>query len=201
MPIENKSNSIFQIKITLTRTDKPIWRRILVPSNLNLERLHDAIQISMGWNFAHLFEFTVGDRRYGEPDPYAIAGEQVFHAKNLKLSSIFDRGIQKFSYLYDFGDHWEHEILIEKQVESKDQRRYPVLVHGERRCPPEDVGGIDGFEEFLNAIQDSNHEDHQHFLDWAGDDYDPNDIDLDRLNLGLEMMANRLRSRPRKTTH
>jgi hypothetical protein len=198
MPIENKSNSIFQIKITLARTDLPIWRRILVPSNLNLERLHDAIQISMGWTFSHLFEFTVGDRRYGEPDPYAPAGSQAFHARNLKLSAIVDRGIQNFSYIYDFGDHWEHDILIEKQVEADNNQRYPVFVHGERRCPPEDVGGVDGFGEFLCATKDPSHEDYQRYQDWAGENYDPNTIDLEGIHQGLDLMASRLRSGPKK---
>jgi hypothetical protein len=196
--MDNNPTEILQIKITLLRTDPQIWRRILVPRKLNLERLHDAIQIAMGWTFSHLFEFTVGDRRYGEPDPDAYADSQSFHARNLKLSAIVDRGIQNFSYIYDFGDHWEHEILIEKRVEADYSRRYPVFVHGERRCPPEDVGGVDGFDEFLSAIRDPSHEDYQHYLDWAGDDYDPNTIDLEGINQGLDLMASRLRSGPKK---
>ena len=196
--MDNKPKEILQIKITLMHTSPQIWRRILVPKNLNLERLHDAIQISMGWDFSHLFEFTVGDRQYGEPDPDAPTGSKALRAKNLKLSTIIDRGIQQFAYLYDFGDNWEHEILVEKQIAADDGRRYPVFVHGEGRCPPEDVGGTDGFEEFLVAIKDTTHDNHTHYLDWAGGDYDPNTIDLEGINQGLELMASRLRSGPKK---
>jgi len=196
--MDNKPTEILQINITLMRTNPKIWRRILVTQNLNLERLHDAIQISMGWTFSHLFEFTVGDRKYGEPDPYAPAGSQAFHARNLKLSAIVDRNIKNFSYIYDFGDHWEHEILIEKQIVADSSQRYPVFVHGEGRCPPEDVGGIDGFEEFLSAIKDPSHEDYQHYQDWVGENYDPNTIDLEGINQGMELMASRLRSGPKK---
>ena len=190
---------ILQLLITLMHIEPPIWRRVLVPTNMNLARLHDVIQAAMGWQEYHLHEFQIGDRRYGVPDPaFEDPDFKVYHDANFKLDAVLGRGIERFIYTYDFGDNWQHDIVIEQQLPSDASKTYPTFMAGERRCPPEDVGGVPGFYEFLDAISDPAHEDHKHMLEWAGGRYDPDELDIYRINLGMENMARRRRSGPRK---
>ena len=170
--------AILQLRISLVEVDPPIWRRVLVPSDLTLTRLHDVIQVAMGWQDSHLYEFEVGDRRYGVPNPgFRDPDFKVHRDSSIKMEAIVRRGIERFTYVYDFGDHWVHEIVIEQSRPFTADLLYPAFIEGERRCPPEDVGGVFGFFEFLEAIQDPHHEDHAHLLDWVGGIYDPDTFD------------------------
>lgn len=190
MPTTAPSTDIVQIKITLLGTDPPVWRRLLVPAELNFARLHDCIQVSMGWTFSHLHEFRIGDRRYGVPvAEFADPAYPIYRDSTLKLSAVLARGIRRFHYTYDFGDDWQHEIEIEQTLPAQPGMETPRFVDGQRRCPPEDCGGVPGFKEFLEAMADPNHPEHQAVWNWYGDDYDPDDIEKYIIDIQLDRIA------------
>jgi hypothetical protein len=197
--VMTNSDLILQIRISLMHVEPPIWRRVLVPCDMNLARLHDVIQVAMGWYDCHLYEFQIGGRSYGVPAPeFEDPDFKLYHATNLKLEAVLRRGIERFSYTYDFGDNWQHEVVIEQQLPSAASMDYPAFVEGEHRCPPEDVGGVPGFFEFLHTITDPAHEEHERMLEWIGGRYDPDELDVYRINLGMENIARRRRSGPRR---
>jgi hypothetical protein len=182
------------IKITLRDSEPPIWRRVAVTDDINLERLHDIIQVSMGWFDCHLHEFHIGDRIYGVPDPvFEDPGYRVFKESGRKLRSLVERDIRRFDYVYDFGDHWVHDVVIACVNPIDSDRQYPCFIDGKNPCPPEDVGGMGGFYHFLEAIRDPDHEEHDEMTEWA-DGYDPDTLDVERIKIGLEMIAERSRA-------
>jgi hypothetical protein len=170
---------IYQIKVTLAGSKPPIWRRILVPGDVNLQKLHDIIQVVMGWTNSHLHQFIVGQTTYGEPHP--DYGHEMRDERRVKLSQIA-RAEAKFRYEYDFGDSWLHDLLVEKILPPEPGQRYPVCVKGKRACPPEDVGGVWGYEVFLEAIRNPDHPEHEMYLGWIGGGFDPEAFDLEGTN-------------------
>ncbi len=187
---------IARIRIELRNVDPAVWRRVDVPLSYTLMSLHHVIQLTVGWCNCHLFEFRVGERCYGEPVPYA-ADWQPFKAKNIRLQMLVDRGTRRFTYLYDFGDSWEHDIVIEEIRSGDADIDYPAFVDGANRCPPEDVGGFIGFKEFLEAAFNPGHKDHNELTAWYEARYnkrfDPDDIDLPRIRVWLAEFARRRR--------
>ena len=185
---------IARILIELRDPQPRIWRRADVPASSTLIALHEIIQVAMGWSDAHLFEFRIGDKVYGEPDPDDILYERkVYRAKGLRLKSLIDRGVDRFEYVYDFGDNWIHDIIIEGVRDGEADVDYPAFVDGARRGPPEDVGGRDGFMEFLEAVLDPRHEGHDRMLEWYGKPFDPFDIDEKHVRRILSCFADRRR--------
>ena len=174
------SKSVYQIKVTLKGIKPPIWRRIQVTSDVTLHKLHRILQVVMGWDDYHLHQFTIGWEHYGTPDP--DYSPDFMDDKKTKLHSVVRTEKMKFRYEYDFGDGWEHEILVEKIFPAEEGGLYPVCVKGKRACPPEDVGGIWGYAEFLEAIQNPEHPEHESMMEWAGDDFHPEAFDLDAVN-------------------
>jgi hypothetical protein len=172
--------SVHQLKITLTGIRPPIWRRVQVSSAINLRRLHDVIQEAMGWTQSHLYQFQVGDVEYGEPDEEF--GMPIRSAKATPLRKIAPEPRAVFSYEYDFGDGWQHRIEVEKVLPPELGVRYPRCLAGKRACPPEDVGGIYGYAEFLEAIADPEHEEHEAMLEWVGGAFDPEAFELQAVN-------------------
>lgn len=187
MPKKNRQidDSIYQLKITLQGSKPPIWRRIQVANNTTLEELHMIIQVVMGWSNYHLHQFVIGDVYYGVPE-----SDYDFDMKNevrVKLSSVVNRENDSFIYEYDFGDSWVHQIVVEKILSPEAEVHYPVCVTGKRACPPEDCGGIWGYDDFLEAIQDPNHPEHEDMLEWIGGEFDPEAFDLDVINDELDV--------------
>jgi hypothetical protein len=130
----------------------------------------------MGWENCHLWYVEAGDRRYGVPDPmWPESGMAA--ARNVKLAALIDRDVRELVYTYDMGDDWRHTITVETVGPGEPDVRYPCFVAGERRCPPEDVGGFPGYEMFLDAMADPAHEDHDRLREWYGGSYNPDDID------------------------
>ena len=174
-----KSPAIFQIKLTLHDVEPTVWRRILVPESFSLNRLHQAIQAVMLWLDYHLHEFEVGGRRYADLQ-YEGAnafGERLSNDRNIRLREIAARGVERFSYTYDFGDDWRMTVAIEKTVPAKAGAVYPVLTGGARAAPPEDCGGPPGYMEFVAALADENHPAHEEMLEWMdGEPFDPEDM-------------------------
>jgi hypothetical protein len=177
-----KPTQIYQIKVTLDHTHPPIWRRILVAGNTTLLKLHDILQIVMGWEDYHLHMFTVGGSIYGDPadDEYGDLG--TIDEANYKLSQVIHIDGQRFSYEYDFGDSWDHTLLVEKILPPEEGVRYPVCLKGKRACPPEDVGGVWGYADFLKAVRNPRHPEHDEWLTWIGGTFDAEAFDLDEVN-------------------
>lgn len=189
MPTKKMSapQEIYQIKVTLLGASPPIWRRLLVPADLTLAQLHVALQAAMGWEDSHLHEFRIGQRRFGVPDPddRLMGMPQVSSERAVRLSTVLGRIGAKAVYTYDFGDDWEHAIVLEKRLPADAHLRYPLCIAGKRACPPEDCGGIGGFYSLLDAIRDPNHDQHEEMRDWLGADFDPIAFSLDDINRRL----------------
>jgi hypothetical protein len=171
---------LYQFRITLLDTQPAIWRRIQV-KNCTLDKLHDHIQTAMGWTNSHLHHFRIGKQLYGDPDLLQESFEEMEYedSSRTKLSAILPKSGQPFvfEYEYDFGDGWRHEVLFEGCLRAEQEKRYPVCVEGERACPPEDVGGVWGYQGFLEAMADPGHERHEELRDWIGGRFDPEAFD------------------------
>jgi hypothetical protein len=183
-PTVEKSQEIYQLKVNLLGTDPPIWRRLLVPADLTLEQLHKVLQLAMGWEDCHMHDFRIGQQRFGKPDPMeqAFGGARTASERTARLFSVLGRVGAKAVYTYDFGDSWEHQIVVEKRLAPETGRAYPVCLAGERHGPPEDCGGIPGFYNLLEAISDPEHERHEELLDWLGGAFDPEAFSVDEVN-------------------
>ena len=176
----DKSKSVYQFKITLKNIKPTVWRRIQVPDNYTFYDLHVAIQDAMGWSDYHLHEFRVMDPKYGEeiaigiPDNEGFADEEIVPGwKKLICKYFSEKFYNTCSYYYDFGDGWKHEVKLEKILPASPGFYYPFCVDAERACPPEDCGGTPGYENFLQIINNPQHEEHQEMLDWVGGEFDP----------------------------
>jgi yecA family protein len=173
------SSTVYQLKVELQGAKPPIWRRILVPGNITLEKLHNVIQICMGWNDLHLHQFLIDRTCYSLPDDNDLW--QTSRPKNeakYTLQDLRDKIQPRFQYIYDFGDDWIHQITVEKVLPLKDGDPCPVLITGRRTCPPEDVGGIYGYMHLLEVLSDPEDEEYEEMTDWLDMDFfDPAQFD------------------------
>ena len=173
------SDTLYQFKITLLSAKPTIWRRIQV-KDCTLDEFHEHIQTAMGWTNSHLHQFDIKGKRYGDPELLDDGFEDFdgVDSTKMNLSQILPKTDKKFTfkYEYDFGDGWEHEILFEGSPKKEPGKKYPLCLEGDRASPPEDVGGIGGFYEFLEALADPKHEQHDDFKEWGGD-FDPDKFD------------------------
>jgi hypothetical protein len=176
-----KSSIIYQLKIALKDIKPEIWRRVQI-KDCSLEKLHQIIQVCMGWDSYHMWSFKIVDEEFGD-DPDGEMG--MSSPRKAKLSAIVSQGVKKFRYVYDFGDNWEHEIKIEKVLETDPKVKYPRCLEGARACPPEDCGGPWGYPNFLEAIGNPAHAEHEDMLEWIGGKFDPEAFDLKTVNRHL----------------
>ena len=174
------SNLVYQMKITLKEVKPPIWRRIQVKSDITLKVLHKTIQIVLGWTNSHLHEFNIFGLSYGDPEQEVGSDEKKFRLNKLNL-----REKDKFIYVYDFGDNWEHEILVEKILPIDEKAQYPVCLTGKRSCPPEDCGGPSGYMDLLNVLSDPNDPEYDESMEWIGEDFDSEMFDNEKINWRL----------------
>ena len=174
---------IYQIKVTLTGIDPPIWRRLLVRSKMTLGKLHRVIQIAMGWDDCHLHCFSAKGQVYEDlsMNPESASRDE----DKTKLKQVLQKEKDFMIYEYDFGDSWEHEILLEKILPSQPRKKLPVCTGGERACPPEDCGGIWGYQELLEAFEDPSDPEYEELIEWVGEDFDPEEFDPDLVNKQL----------------
>jgi hypothetical protein len=180
-------NEIIQLKITLKNSSPPIWRRVLVYKQMNFHDLHYIIQKVMGWENDHLWEFKFKNQRIGiiddEPEDFGFFEEdEIADAEELQLDEIISRPKEKFDYEYDFGDSWHHEILVEKFLPYDKKTKYPICIKGKLNCPPEDCGGLWGYYNLLEAIEDKNHPEHKDMLEWLGGEYNKDYFNLEETN-------------------
>jgi Plasmid pRiA4b ORF-3-like protein len=173
------ADTIARLKITLDDVEPTVLRRVEVPFDIRLDRLHLTIQAAMGWTNSHLYELRAGDVGWSTPDSYAGWSGDFLDARKARLGDVLeDVGTKKLVYLYDFGDGWEHTIKIERLVDPESDQLYPRLIEASGRCPPEDCGGPWGYAELLEAIDDPTHERHADLGDWIPDDFDPAVADI-----------------------
>lgn len=172
----------YQLKIGLNGSKPPIWRRFLIADSATLSELHMAIQIIMGWTNSHLHQFIVGDRFYGIPDPDFDMGLETLDENKYRISQLLKTEKDSIVYEYDFGDDWEHKITLEKILTFDPKQDLPSCVKAKGACPPEDVGGIWGYYDFLEAINDAKHPEHESYKEWLGSDFDADVCDIDQIN-------------------
>ncbi|MFI6228319.1 plasmid pRiA4b ORF-3 family protein [Micromonospora echinospora] len=168
---------IFQLRISLAGVRPPVWRRVLVPGGYTLDRLHRVVQHAMGWRDCHLHSFEIDGVQYGVPDP--DDGLALRDELDTRLDTAVGKGT-RFRYTYDFGDWWEHDLLVEDVLTADPDGRYPVCLDGERACPPEDVGGPAGYLLLLEALADPAHPEHDAMRDWLGRPFDASAFDAGR---------------------
>lgn len=172
--MKKKFRQVYQFRITLKGITPPVWRKIQVPETYTFWDLHVAIQDVMQWSDCHLHQFKIIDPVIGSEVDIGIPDEEddhyeIFPGWKQKISDYFFADYKTADYTYDFGNNWRHGILLEKILPREKDIVYPVCIDGKRACPPEDCGGIWGYEKFLEIIMDPGHESYQKMLTWAGD--------------------------------
>jgi Plasmid pRiA4b ORF-3-like protein len=188
--------TIARLKITLDDVKPVVLRRVEVPFDIRLDRLHLVIQAAMGWTNSHLYEIRAGGVGWSTPDPDAGWGD-FMDARKARLDDILeDIGTKTLKYLYDFGDGWEHTIKIERLVDPKPGMLYPSLIEAKGHCPPEDVGGPWGYSELLEALADPSNKRYGELKEWFADGFNPNVVDVDRLSEEVAYLAEPWPRRP-----
>ena len=162
---------VYQFKITLEGIDPPIWRRMLVPAKYNFWDFHVAIQDSMGWLDYHLHGFRFRPKHKRKLIEIGIPGDnyddiEIIPGWEVLITDHFTDPGQKIVYEYDFGDSWYHEILFEGILLKIKNAKYPKCIAGERACPPEDCGSVDGYYRIIKILQDPTHNEHEEYIEW-----------------------------------
>ncbi|MDA8241843.1 MAG: plasmid pRiA4b ORF-3 family protein [Nitrospiraceae bacterium] len=184
---------LYVLKVSLVGIKPEIWRRFVVPADITLDRLHDVIQIVMGWQDYHLHQFAIGDKRYTE-DPESP--EDGKDDGRYRLGNLLKRKGMSFEYVYDFGDDWVHQVTLEEINHALGPREEAVrLLAGEGACPPEDVGGVGGYAEYCEAMKDKKHPRHDEYVEWRGETFNSETVDIDERN--IELLKYLRWSRPR----
>jgi hypothetical protein len=196
---------IYQLKIALEGIEPPIWRRVLVPADATLAQLHAIIQIVMGWEDEHLHEFIVSRKHYSDPrfrlndeDLFASEEDKSHSEARARLGDVAPSVRNTFRYQYDFGDSWMHKITVEKHLAAEPGQTYPLCIEGARACPPEDCGGVWGYEELLDVLADPEHPNYEERLEWVGGRFDPEGFDIKAVNRDLARYCAR-KPHPRRT--
>lgn len=171
----------YQINIELLDVKPKVWRRVIIPHNMLLSDLHNVLQTAMGWTNSHLHQFVHG-KSILEPDleDYDLESYGTIYT-GMTINNFLKEKNDKIMYEYDFGDGWRHKITLENILHSYIGIT-PVCTDGAKNCPPEDVGGPWGFKDFKKAIADPSHPEHASYLEWVGEDYNPDDFDKDFVN-------------------
>ena len=188
------SSRIAVLKVTLDGVKPTVMRRLVVPSTIRLDRLHLVLQAAIGWTNSHLYEITTRGVGWGIPD--ADFGDGPLDARKARLIDVLeDCGVKTLKYLYDFGDAWEHTVKVERIENAIPGLTSPFLVDAVGRCPPEDVGGPSGYEEFLEIMSDTAHDSYEETRQWVGGLFDPRAADLTQLSHAVDALATKW-SRP-----
>jgi hypothetical protein len=176
-----------QVRIGLRGTDPLIWRRVLLPGAMTLEKLHSVIQAVMGWEDRHLHVFEIYGKRYGPPDSELEDDLRDFDEDGVRIHLLFDEG-DHFTYEYDFGDTWIHDLEVEEVTSVEIAMKQAVCLGGAQACPPEDSGGPWGFADFVTAISNPAHEEHEAMIDWYGGAFDPDSFVLGEANARIQRL-------------
>ena len=191
------ADTIARLKITLDDVEPTVLRRVDVPFDIRLDRLHLTIQAAMGWTNSHLYELRAGDVGWSTPYPDADWSGDFLDARKARLNDILeDIGTKKLIFRYDFGDGWEHTIKVERLADPAPGALYPCLIEVSGRCPPEDCGGPWGYAKMLEAIADPKHERHAELTEWIGDDFDPHGDQAEWLIAEVDALARKWSHKP-----
>ncbi len=178
------NREIYQLKVSLIESKPQIWRRLLVPANTKLSDLHKILQTAMGWTNSHLHQFIMNRTFYTvkmEADMFWDDMDNVDY-KNMKIADLLKEEKDNIIYEYDFGDGWEHKIVLEKILPYDEKIKYPVCTAGKRNCPPEDCGGVWGYANMLEILQNPEDEEYEGYKEWLGEDFDHEFFDKDTVN-------------------
>lgn len=173
-----KSPALVRLKVTLKTIRPPIWRRLVLPDTTNLGDLSEIIQAAMGWHGGHLHAFQIGGEQFGDPS----MTDEVRDERKETVKNLMRDGVSRFGYTYDFGNSWEHDILIEKAAPPPDAARGAACVAGKRNCPPEDCGGPPGYDALLAALAAPEMPESREVLEWVDEGYDPEEFSLEIAN-------------------
>ena len=174
----------YVLKVTLREVRPPIWRRVRVAGDLTLRELHHVLQIALGWTDSHLHEFEIAGKRYGMPDPEEDFGEPPLDEQDYELQDLLRKG-NRFEYVYDFGDDWRHQIVVEREETPEQSAPKAKCLEGARAVPPEDCGGVYGYAELLETLADPAHERYAELREWVGPYFAPEEFDLVLVNRDL----------------
>lgn len=177
--------NVYRLKITLKWSTPEIWREVLMKADRTFEDLHNVIQIIMEWNNSHLHEFRPDDSKYIGSKPrntFGFGNKTYINESNAKLKDYLQKKGATIEYIYDFGDDWQHIIDLKEIKEADDNRQYPICIDGENAAPVEDVGGIPGYYNMIEALSNPEHPEHDMFKEWLGENYDPGYYDQDIIN-------------------
>lgn len=183
MPTRVSTQTAYELKISLKHSRPLIWRSVLIPADYTLAQLHDVIQVAMGWENSHLHGFTVGKQQYGPPEL-----DDAINEEKVKLKQIFPKVGSKILYEYDFGDSWLHEIKLEDVIKDAMELDRPLCTSGQRACPPEDCGGLGGYEGLLEVLSDPKDPEHKEMLQWLGGPFNPDLFNPDAVNSRLKKL-------------
>lgn len=182
--------SVFKFRIELDGSNPIIWRGFLVPSDSTFYRLHHIVQIVMGWENYHLYEFTIDSYRIGQQfDDDGFNGpHEVIDSQRIKIGDVLKSTGQELKYLYDFGDYWEHSLTLEKIIDDL-IIPFPVCCDGGLCCPPEDVGGLSGYYDFVKIMNKPKHPEHKEYKEWVksklvaiDNKYNPQKFHMEKVN-------------------
>jgi hypothetical protein len=182
MATQKPPKQTLQLKVTLLGIQPPIWRRIAVPGDINAFKLHEVLQAVMGWTNGHLHQFVANKKTYGLPDE--DSDRETKDERRYTLAQLVNEG-PPLVYEYDFGDYWRHRLEVEKVLPADPKATAPKCLDGARACPPEDVGGPGGYENFLEAIEDPKHPEHDDLLEWVGGMFEPEAFSVEETNMEL----------------
>lgn len=176
------TKKIYQIQIALKGFKPKIWRRLLVSSDILLPEFHKIIQVAMGWTNSHLHQFIKKNVYYGELSEDDWDDFPIKDYSKIKLSFLLKKENDKFKYEYDFGDGWEHDIILEKILPLNDNFKNPICLAGKMNCPPEDCGGVWGYSAMLKILKQPNHKEYGSYIEWLGGKFNPEHFNMDKVN-------------------
>jgi hypothetical protein len=177
-------DKLVEIKVSLIGSEPLIWRTLHVPAKSSLRALHRILQGAMQWRTCHLYMYEIEDQRYGDPSLDDEFEPMWKSDQNKKLFDIFSK-VDHFKYIYDFGDGWQHKIQFKRYLDPDPNKKYPLCIDGREVAPPEDCGGLGGFQNLKEALADQNHPEHDEMKEWIGGFYRFDDFDVEIVNLYL----------------
>lgn len=166
--------SVHTLRIELLYVEPTVWRRFIMPSETKLPKFNRMLEAVMGWEGYHLHMFEIADLRIGMPDE---DDDDVIDEKRITVMQLLPRVGSQLRWAYDFGDNWQHDVIVEAIVEPSPDVQYPLCTDGERACPPEDCGGVGGYEDLREALADPAHPEHEFLREWAGAGFEPHPFD------------------------
>ncbi len=178
------SAQALRLRVSLRDVEPEIWRTLLVRESASLARLHDAIQRAMGWTNSHLYQFEISGQQFTDHDTWEPFDDDE-EPGDSQIAKLVDFQLKEgscFTYLYDFGDSWLHDVVVEERLPVPTAQTLPRCTAGARACPPEDCGGAPGYFELLEALHDVKHSEHESYREWVGGAFDPESFDLERAN-------------------